>query len=71
MTADLRDCSLAAGPVREALELLPPPEGGHYRETWRDKPASGGRGAGTSILFLLADGERSHWRESTKGSPIR
>ncbi len=44
-----------------ALSLLPHPEGGHYRETWRDAPADGGRGAGTAILFLLAAGERSHW----------
>jgi len=47
--------------VREALGLLPHPEGGHYRELWRDHPASGRRGTGTSILFLLAEGERSHW----------
>ena len=47
------------------------PEGGHFRETWRDHPradrARGAgkesplRGAGTAILFLLARGERSHW----------
>ena len=47
--------------MRKALGLSPHPEGGHYRELWRDCPASGGRGAGTSILFLLAAGERSHW----------
>ena len=58
---DLRDPSQNARAVCEALNLLPHPEGGHYRELWRDRPASGGRGAGTSILFLLADGERSHW----------
>ena len=58
---DLRDRSQAASAVREALGLSPHPEGGHYRELWRDRPASGRRGAGTSILFLLAAGERSHW----------
>ncbi len=58
---DLRDFSQAASAVREALGLSPHPEGGHYRELWRDRPASGGRGAGTSILFLLAEGERSRW----------
>ena len=47
--------------MRKALGLSPHPEGGHYRELWRDRPASGLRGAGTSILFLLAAGERSHW----------
>ena len=61
MTINLRDPSLDAAAVREALGLSPHPEGGHYREAWRDHPASGGRGAGTSILFLLAEGERSHW----------
>jgi polyphosphate glucokinase len=36
------------------LGLAPHPEGGWYRETWRD-------GAGTAILFLLRSGERSAW----------
>lgn len=61
MTIDLRDRSQAAHVVREALGLSPHPEGGHYRELWRDRPPSGSRGAGTSILFLLEEGERSHW----------
>lgn len=45
-----------------ALGLEPHPEGGHYRETWRD-PATGtdGRAHGTAIYFLLRAGERSHW----------
>ncbi|MBI0537779.1 cupin domain-containing protein [Roseomonas sp. KE2513] len=58
---DLRNPSLEAAAVIAALGLLPHPEGGHYRETWRDTPPSGGRGVGTAILFLLAAGERSHW----------
>ena len=45
----------------EALRLEPHPEGGHYRETWRDEPTDGSRGVGTAIYFLLAAGERSHW----------
>ncbi|MEN0073501.1 MAG: cupin domain-containing protein [Paracraurococcus sp.] len=44
-----------------ALGLAPHPEGGHYCELWRDRPADGGRGAGTAIYYLLAAGERSHW----------
>ncbi|HWX50376.1 MAG TPA: cupin domain-containing protein [Roseomonas sp.] len=58
---DLRDPSLPAATVIEALGLAPHPEGGHYREIWRDRPAEGGRGTGTAIYFLLAAGERSHW----------
>lgn len=58
---DLRDPSLPAAAVIAALGLAPHPEGGHYREIWRDVPAAGGRGAGTAIYFLLAAGEASHW----------
>lgn len=43
------------------LGLQPHPEGGHYRETFRDPREVGGRAASTAILFLLARGERSHW----------
>ena len=57
----LRDPALAGAAVIAALDLRPHPEGGHFRETWRDAPADGGRGAGTAILFLLQTGERSHW----------
>ena len=58
---DFRDPSLTATQARSALDLQPHPEGGHYREVWRDVPPQGGRGAASSILFLLAEGERSHW----------
>jgi predicted cupin superfamily sugar epimerase len=58
---DLRDPTLPAEQVIRALGLQPHPEGGHFRETWRDVPADGARGAGTAILYLLAAGECSHW----------
>lgn len=58
---DLRDPSLPAAAVVAALGLAPHPEGGHFREAWRDAPADGSRGAGTAIHYLLAPGERSHW----------
>lgn len=47
--------------VIERLGLQPHPEGGFYRETWRDEPADGSRGSGTAILFLLREGEHSRW----------
>ena len=43
------------------LALARHPEGGWYRETWRAAPAGSQRSAGTSILFLLEAGQRSHW----------
>lgn len=53
--------SLSAGEIIRLLELKPHPEGGHFRETFRDSRQSGGRAASTAIYFLLARGERSHW----------
>ena len=47
--------------VIDLLAMQPHPEGGHYVETWRDRPDAGGRGAGTAIYYLLQAGERSHW----------
>jgi uncharacterized protein len=58
---DLRDASAPAEAVIEALGLQPHPEGGYFRETWRDTPADGSRGSGTAILFLLHERQRSHW----------
>lgn len=43
------------------LDLRPHPEGGHYRETFRDPRTVDGRSVGTAIYFLLTAGERSHW----------
>ena len=45
-----------------ALGLAPHPEGGWYRETWREPAADGDpRGHATAIYFLLEAGQRSHW----------
>lgn len=41
--------------------MLAHPEGGHYRELWRGPAGSDGRDVGSSIIFLLSEGERSHW----------
>ncbi|MFC4905965.1 cupin domain-containing protein [Actinomadura gamaensis] len=51
----------------EALDLLPHPEGGWYRETWRTSPSftpdgyPGPRSSATGIYFLLPPGEESMW----------
>jgi predicted cupin superfamily sugar epimerase len=50
-----------AGDVIGLLGLMPHPEGGHFRETFRDQARDGGRAASTAIYFLLAAGEVSRW----------
>ncbi len=51
-----------AADIIARLELRPHPEGGYYRETFRDTRAdASGRSCSTAIYFLLARGERSHW----------
>mgnify|MGYP001809691522 CR=1 FL=1 len=61
VSLDLRDPAATAASVIAALGLAPHPEGGHYREMWRDPGEGGARGAGTAIHFLLEAGARSHW----------
>lgn len=52
----------SAADIIARLELKPHPEGGHYRETFRDARLDAtGRAHSTAIYFLLARGERSHW----------
>jgi predicted cupin superfamily sugar epimerase len=54
--------TLSAAEVIRLLELKPHPEGGHFRETFRDGvTVNGTRAASTAIYFLLARGERSRW----------
>ena len=49
-------------PLIASLNLSPHPEGGWYRETMRQPaPDPSARGLATAILFLLEDGQRSHW----------
>lgn len=48
-------------PLIAKLNLAPHPEGGWYRETFRQPAPGGGRGLATAILFLLEQGQRSHW----------
>jgi predicted cupin superfamily sugar epimerase len=51
-----------AADIIARLDLKPHPEGGHFRETFRDTTVdSDGRPRSTAIYFLLARGERSRW----------
>ena len=43
----------------ELLDLKPHPEGGYFRETFRD--GNPGRAHSTAIYFLLKAGEESRW----------
>ena len=53
---------LSAADVIRLLDLKPHPEGGHFRETFRDTRAvGGGRAASTAIYYLLGAGETSAW----------
>ena len=51
---------LTAEEVIEILKLEPHPEGGLYRESFRDR-VPGGRAHSTAIYYLLKAGQKSHW----------
>ncbi|MFV2002593.1 MAG: cupin domain-containing protein [Paracoccaceae bacterium] len=51
--------AMSADELIDRLQLVPHPEGGHYRQTWVADNA--GRASGTCIYFLLKAGERSYW----------
>jgi hypothetical protein len=62
------------------LNMRPHPEGGHYREVFRDNQAGGrGRAHSTGIYFVLRAGELSRWHriDATevwhfyRGSPLQ
>ena len=52
---------LTADEVIAQLKLKPHPEGGYYRETFRDSGGHKGRPHSTAILYLLKAGEVSRW----------
>jgi len=54
--------TLSAAEVVALLDLAPHPEGGFYRETFRDaRRMDGGRAASTAIYFLLPAERMSAW----------
>lgn len=52
------------------LGMQPHPEGGHFVEIHRETAPGGGRGALTSIYFLLAAGEVSAWHRVRDATEI-
>jgi hypothetical protein len=69
----------SAEAIIHLLDLQPHPEGGFYRETFRDAPGRSGRAASTLIYFLLLAGQISAWHriDATEawhyyaGAPLR
>ncbi len=56
--------ALTAADVVALLDLQPHPEGGHYRETFRDtRTDAAGRSLSTAIYYLLGVGEVSDWHK--------
>ncbi len=54
--------TMTAAEIVRLLGLKPHPEGGHYRETFRDSAGgASGRAHSTAIYFLLQAGEVSRW----------
>jgi predicted cupin superfamily sugar epimerase len=61
---------MTAEEVVQRLGLGPHPEGGWFRETFRDVPGPDGRAASTAIYYLLAAGQPSHWHRVTDAVEI-
>ena len=57
----LPNSDLDADQVVCLLGLEPHPEGGYYRETFRDAAPDSERGFSTAIYFLLRQGQISRW----------
>ena len=52
---------MTADEIVALLKLAPHPEGGFYREMFRDADSGGGRARSTAIYYLLRQGEESRW----------
>ena len=53
---------LTAAEIISMLDLQPHPEGGHWRETFRDPQTVNGRPVAIGGYLLLAQGDRPDWR---------
>ncbi|WP_424942795.1 cupin domain-containing protein [Aliiroseovarius crassostreae] len=56
---------MTADDIIRHLDLTSHPEGGYYRETWKDTDSTTlpDRPSGTCIYFLLKADEASHWHK--------
>ncbi|MDR2578272.1 MAG: cupin domain-containing protein [Chitinispirillales bacterium] len=75
-TDDLQNAWMKLSSIIKADELIqmlglePHPEGGHYRETFRDEDCdANGRAFSTAIYFLLRAGEKS-WKHCIDAAEI-
>lgn len=55
--------ALTGDDIIALFKLGPHPEGGWYRQTFRDEREHEGRAHSTTILFLLKEGEVSRWHK--------
>ncbi|WOJ90287.1 cupin domain-containing protein [Methylocapsa polymorpha] len=57
-----KEAGLSAAEIISLLDLRPHPEGGHFRQTFKDSAQGAqGRAASTLIYFLLEAGQISQW----------
>jgi uncharacterized protein len=56
-----RGARLCAQEIVRLLDLAPHPEGGFFRETFRDPACRDGRAVSTAIYYLLGVGDVSEW----------
>lgn len=63
--------ALSTGEIVRLLDLAPHPEGGFYRQTFRDsRTIDGSRGASTAIYYLLPAGETSAWHRVVDAAEV-
>ena len=70
---------LTADQIIKHLDLAPHPEGGYYRQTFKDEAGHDGRAHSTAILYLLKTGEVTRWHRGDAaevwhwygGAPLR
>lgn len=60
---------VSAAAIIKELDLKPHPEGGFYRQTFRDGTGDD-RGHSTAIYYLLEKGQRSHWHRVTDAAEV-